>query len=88
MSMSFGLSFFQPESKLSKEELVKFADPATYGAKRRGRNQVCVHADSLETVFAAGVAVHPRIENGSLKDGAKIPDTMIADSPRKKSRRP
>lgn len=51
MSMRFGLSFFQPESKLSKEELVKFADPATYGAKRRGRNQVCVHADSLETVF-------------------------------------
>ena len=42
MTMSFGLAFFQPESKLSKEEW----DPnlltrPLYEAKRRGRNRVC-----------------------------------------------
>jgi diguanylate cyclase (GGDEF)-like protein len=46
MTTSFGLAFFNPESKLSKEELFKLADTALYEAKRRGRNRVCVNADS------------------------------------------
>jgi two-component system, cell cycle response regulator len=44
MTMSFGLAFFQPESEISKDELVRLADQALYEAKRRGRNRVCVRA--------------------------------------------
>jgi diguanylate cyclase (GGDEF)-like protein len=46
VTMSFGLAFFPPKSKLSKDELIKLADQALYEAKRRGRNRVCVNADS------------------------------------------
>jgi diguanylate cyclase (GGDEF)-like protein len=46
VTMSFGLAFFPPKSKLSKDELIKLADRALYEAKRRGRNRVCVNADS------------------------------------------
>ncbi len=47
VTMSFGLSFFQAASKLSKDELVKLADQSLYEAKRRGRNRICVSADFI-----------------------------------------
>jgi diguanylate cyclase (GGDEF)-like protein len=50
MTMSFGLAFFQPESGLSQDELVKLADQALYEAKRRGRNRICVNSDSRESI--------------------------------------
>jgi diguanylate cyclase (GGDEF)-like protein len=46
MTMSFGLAFFQPDSKLSKDQLIKLADQALYEAKLRGRNRVCVNSVS------------------------------------------
>jgi two-component system cell cycle response regulator len=46
VTMSFGLALFQPESSLSKDELIKQADHALYEAKRQGRNRVCVHSCS------------------------------------------
>jgi diguanylate cyclase (GGDEF)-like protein len=46
VTMSFGLALLQPESSLSKDELVKQADYALYLAKRQGRNRVCVNSGS------------------------------------------
>ena len=38
VSLSFGLSFFEPDKNISKIELIKQADSALYQAKRAGRN--------------------------------------------------
>jgi len=46
VTMSFGVALFQPESSLSKDELIKQADHALYEAKRQGRNRVCVNSCS------------------------------------------
>jgi diguanylate cyclase (GGDEF)-like protein len=42
MTISAGLATF-PEDALHAEELIARADEALYGAKRSGRNRVCVH---------------------------------------------
>jgi diguanylate cyclase (GGDEF)-like protein len=44
LTISLGVSSFPTHQAKSKEELVKMADTALYGAKRGGRNQVCVFA--------------------------------------------
>jgi two-component system cell cycle response regulator len=56
VTMSFGVAWLQPESDLSKEELLKRADQAMYEAKRRGRNRVCVdsYADGEVIQVATG----------------------------------
>ena len=46
VTMSFGVALFQPESSLSKDELIKQADHALYEAKHQGRNRVCVNSGS------------------------------------------
>ncbi len=46
VTMSFGISFFPPDSPLSQEEWMKQADRALYEAKHHGRNRICVYGSA------------------------------------------
>jgi diguanylate cyclase (GGDEF)-like protein len=41
MTVSIGISSFDPETPLSEREVIQHADEALYTAKREGRNRVC-----------------------------------------------
>ena len=57
VTMSFGVSWLQPESDLSIDEWVKRADQALYEAKDRGRNQVCADARTNGEVIKAASGI-------------------------------
>ncbi|MDA8121174.1 MAG: diguanylate cyclase [Deltaproteobacteria bacterium] len=42
MTVSIGISAYDPESPLGHREILKHADEALYSAKREGRNRVCL----------------------------------------------
>jgi diguanylate cyclase (GGDEF)-like protein len=48
VSLSFGLSFFEPDKNIGKIELIKEADSPLYQAKRAGRN-ICKCFDTQKT---------------------------------------
>jgi diguanylate cyclase (GGDEF)-like protein len=73
MTISAGLSTF-PDDGLHAEELVARADEALYGAKRAGRNRVCVHyrekRAALRFPVKSGTSV--RIEGAPGTEGVAV----------------
>jgi diguanylate cyclase (GGDEF)-like protein len=54
LTMSFGVAFLSPGSRIGKDQLFKLADTALYEAKKTGRNKFCLSICPEKTAGAAG----------------------------------